>query len=70
MRAKFDPNVILACGCISMCSFGIRAGFGLYDTTGSYSGALIASIGLGIFAALVNLPVNEKRFAERRVAAA
>jgi MFS family permease len=42
----------------------------LYDTTGSYSGAFIASIGLGIFAALVNLPVNEKPLAERRAVAA
>lgn len=42
----------------------------LYDTTGSYSGAFMASIGLGIFAALVNLPVNEKPLAERRVVAA
>ena len=37
----------------------------LYDTTGSYSGAFLASIGLGVFAALVNLPVNEKPLAER-----
>jgi MFS family permease len=42
----------------------------LYDTTGSYSGAFIASIGLGVFAAIVNLPVNEKPLAERRHAAA
>src|SRR5688572_19085614 len=42
----------------------------LYDTTGSYSGAFIASIGLGVFAALVNLPVNEKPLAERRHAQA
>jgi MFS family permease len=42
----------------------------LYDTTGSYSGAFIASIGLGIFAALVNLPVNEKPLVERRPAVA
>jgi MFS family permease len=41
----------------------------LYDTTGSYSGAFVASIGLGIFAALVNLPVNEKPLAERKAAA-
>jgi MFS family permease len=41
----------------------------LYDTTGSYSGAFIASIGLGIFAAIVNLPVNEKPLAERKAAA-
>jgi MFS family permease len=39
----------------------------LYDTTGSYKYAFIASIGLGIFAAIVNLPVNEKPLAERRV---
>jgi MFS family permease len=38
----------------------------LYDTTGSYSGAFLVSIGLGVFAALVNLPVNEKPLAERR----
>jgi len=42
----------------------------LYDTTGSYSGAFVASIGLGVFAAIVNLPVNEKPLAERRHAAA
>jgi MFS family permease len=42
----------------------------LYDTTGSYSGAFIASIGLGVFAAIVNLPVNEKPIAERGHAAA
>ena len=37
----------------------------LYDTTGSYSGAFMASIGLSVFAALINLPVNEKPLAER-----
>ena len=42
----------------------------LYDTTGSYSGAFMVSMGLGIFAALVNLPVNEKPLAERRHAQA
>ncbi len=42
----------------------------LYDTTGSYSGAFIVSMALGIFAALVNLPVNEKPLAERRHAQA
>lgn len=42
----------------------------LYDQTGSYNGALVISIGLGVFAALVNLPVNEKPLAERRLAAA
>jgi MFS family permease len=42
----------------------------LYDTTGSYSGALMVSMGLGAFAALVNLPVNEKPLAERRAVAA
>jgi MFS family permease len=42
----------------------------LYDTTGSYSGAFYASIGLAVFAALINLPVNEKPLAERRAAAA
>jgi MFS family permease len=42
----------------------------LYDSTGSYTGALAISIGLGVFAAIVNLPVNEKPLAERRAAAA
>ena len=42
----------------------------LYDQTGSYNGALVISIGLGIFAAIVNLPVNEKPLAQRRAAAA
>ena len=41
----------------------------LYDQTGSYNGALTVSIGLGVFAALVNMPVNEKPLAERRPAA-
>ncbi len=42
----------------------------LYDRTGSYDIAFMLSIGLGVFAALVNLPVNEKPLAERRAAAA
>jgi len=42
----------------------------LYDTTGSYSGAFFASIGLSVFAALINLPVNEQPLAERRKHAA
>jgi len=42
----------------------------LYDTTGSYAGAFLASIGLSVFAALINLPVNERPLAERRAAAA
>ena len=41
----------------------------LYDHTGSYRIAFIVSVALGIFAALVNLPVNEKPLAERRAAA-
>lgn len=41
----------------------------LFDTTGSYSGAFVISIGLGVFAAIVNLPVNERPLAERKVAA-
>ncbi|MGH8706043.1 MAG: MFS transporter [Burkholderiales bacterium] len=41
----------------------------LFDTTGSYTGALTISIGLSVFAALVNLPVNERPLAERRAAA-
>jgi len=42
----------------------------LYDTTGSYNGAFIASIGLGLFAAIINLPVNEKPLTERKPALA
>jgi len=38
----------------------------LYDTTGSYKWAFVGSIGLGVFAAIVNLPVNEKPLSERR----
>jgi MFS family permease len=41
----------------------------LYDTTGSYSGALMVSMALGVIAAIVNLPVNEKPLAQRRVIA-
>jgi MFS family permease len=40
----------------------------LYDSTGSYSGAFLCSIALGIFAAIVNLPVNETPLAQRRAA--
>jgi MFS family permease len=42
----------------------------MYDHTGSYQGAFVLSIFLGVFAALVNLPVNEKPLAERRASAA
>ena len=35
----------------------------LYDTTGSYNVAFMISVGLGIFAALVNLPVDERPLA-------
>jgi len=46
--------------------FGVWLAGYLYDTTGSYTGALMVSIGLGVFAAIVNLPVNEKPLAERK----
>jgi len=42
----------------------------LYDTTGSYTIAFYCSIALGVFAAIVNLPVNEQPLAERKHAAA
>ncbi len=42
----------------------------LYDTTGTYAGALSVSVALGVFAAIVNLPVNERPLAERNAAAA
>jgi MFS family permease len=38
----------------------------LYDTTGSYLGAFYLSMALGVFAALINLPVNEKPLVERK----
>jgi MFS family permease len=38
----------------------------LYDSTGSYNIAFMIAVGLGVFAALVNLPVNETPIAERR----
>jgi MFS family permease len=41
----------------------------LYDSTGSYNIAFMIAIGLGVFAALVNLPVNQTPIAERRAAA-
>lgn len=42
----------------------------LFDHTGSYQVAFLLSIGLGVFAAIVNLPVNETPIAQRRAAAA
>ena len=42
----------------------------LYDATGSYNVAFMIAVGLGVFAALVNLPVNETPIAERRAALA
>jgi MFS family permease len=44
---------------------GVWLGGYLYDTTGSYAIAFYAAMGLGIFAALINLPVNETPLAER-----
>ena len=38
----------------------------LYDTTGSYSVAFLAAIALGVFAAIVNLPVNETPLVQRK----
>ena len=38
----------------------------LYDHTGSYNGAFYISIGLGAFAAIVNLPVNETPLVQRK----
>lgn len=49
--------------------FGVWLAGYLYDTVGSYTAAFVVSIGLGVFAALVNLPVNEKPLAARRAAA-
>lgn len=42
----------------------------LYDRTGTYTAVLAVSVGLGAFAALVNMPVNEKPLAQRRAAVA
>jgi len=38
----------------------------LYDATGSYNIAFMIAIALGVFAALVNLPVDERPIAERK----
>ena len=38
----------------------------LFDATGSYNGVFMISVALGIFAALINLPVNETPLAQRR----
>ena len=40
----------------------------LYDTLGSYNIAFMISIALGVFAALVNLPVDQRPLAERAAA--
>lgn len=40
----------------------------MYDRSGSYNEVLMISIALGVFAALINLPVNEKPIAERKPA--
>jgi MFS family permease len=41
----------------------------LYDTTGSYNGVFMISVALGVAAALLNLPVDQRPIAERRAAA-
>ena len=49
--------------------FGVWLAGYLYDTTGQLlSARSTLSIGLSVFAALINLPVNEKPLAERRKA--
>jgi MFS family permease len=40
----------------------------LYDTTGSYNVAFMIAVGLGVFAALVNLPVDERPLVRRAAA--
>ena len=39
---------------------GVWLGGALYDNTGSYDGMWWAGVGLGVFAAIVHLPINEK----------
>lgn len=40
--------------------FGAWLGGYLYDLTGSFDGAWLASIGLGVFSAIVHLPIRER----------
>jgi len=42
----------------------------LFDTTGSYQGAFWVSVALGVFALLVNLPINERPLADRNLSKA
>jgi predicted MFS family arabinose efflux permease len=48
--------------------FGIWLGGRLYDATGSYDGVWWISVALGIFAALVHLPIVERPVARPAVA--
>jgi len=49
---------------------GVWLGGRLYDATGSYDVVWWLAVGLGIFAALVNLPVRERAIARPALAAA
>jgi len=50
--------------------FGAWLGGYFFDLTGSFEGGWIASIGLGIFAAIVHLPIKEMSAREKAVATA
>jgi predicted MFS family arabinose efflux permease len=43
--------------------FGVWLGGVIYDRTGNYNAVWMIAIALGIFAALINLPIREKPLA-------
>jgi len=46
---------------------GVWLGGALYDNTGSYDGMWWAGIALGLLAAIIHLPINEKPLARLNV---
>jgi len=50
--------------------FGVWLGGLIYDRTGNYNAVWMIAIALGIFAALINLPIREKPLARLAATAA